>query len=214
MIEAAQTQAVTLTDSYLSHAIAAEAGGSGAVVGLDPKHYVGRAARGVNPHTVWNRSIEVTRSAMFNGTQPETAFRQGIARLRQAVRTDVQLSTRKAARDRMWVDNRVVGYRRVLGPGKNCDLCTIAATRTYQTKQLMPIHPHCGCTVQEIARTTSSPDIDVARLSAIRNGAGPGSDADYGRVGAKSESGTDVEVVRHGELGPLLWNAAHKYVSN
>lgn len=152
-VEAGQQQAVTLVDAYMA-AKMLQATGTGTVLGLDPANYTISAIRGVPAVDVYRRAFN---TLALRSPQPD-----GLARAQGAldklVRTDLQLAQTHAARDWMTQqaenahgDLRVVGYKRVLtGAGPHCRLCELAATRVYHVRDLMPIHEHCGCTVEPV----------------------------------------------------------------
>ena len=57
-----------------------------------------------------------------------------------------------SARDWMQDEVTIVGWRRILNL-PSCELCTIAATRTYRKSDLAGIHEHCDCTVSPLFGT-------------------------------------------------------------
>lgn len=157
VVEAGQRHTVSLVDAYMA-AKTLQATGAGTVIGLDPALYtISELRNGVAADIVYQRA--------FNTLISPDATDVGVARafnaLDKLVRTDLQLTQTHAARDWMTQDTltatselRIVGYRRVLtGPGPHCALCEAASTRTYRVSDLMPIHEHCGCTVEPIYGT-------------------------------------------------------------
>lgn len=233
LVLGAQAQAVALTDAWMSLRIGLATGSTTRPVGLPVEAFIGPAVRaGVPMETVYTRPAITMRTLLGNGTPFADALRAATARVEQTVLTDVQLATTHAAHARLDADRRVVGYRRILGAGNNCGLCIVASTQRYRKENLMPIHPHCGCTVEPTVREggqggvgpllgTEDPGqvIDRDRLLAVTQGHG-GTRSELGRLrvdGAQLPSNLDpallpdVEVVNHGELGPLLWDAAHTF---
>lgn len=152
LVEAGQRQTVSLVDAYMA-AKTLDAIGSGSVVGLDPTRYTITALRnGADAADVYER--------VFNGFHGDKDHQQALSEAHVALdklaRTDLQLAQTHAARD--WIDTqannatdetRIVGWRRVTD-GDPCALCAAAATRTYRTGELMPIHEHCSCTVEPL----------------------------------------------------------------
>jgi hypothetical protein len=135
VVHAGQAQTVALVDAYM--AVKAQASPKG----LDPTSYTVALLRGVPAERVYDRP--------FGAPSRESS----LAALARLVRTDMQLAQTHSARDWMTGDERIVGYRRVLGGGKNCSLCVAAADRTYRTEDLMPIHERCSCTVEPVFGT-------------------------------------------------------------
>jgi hypothetical protein len=152
VVEAGQRHTVALVDAYMA-AKTLDAIGAGTVVGLNPAKYTITALRnGAAAADVYGR--------VFNGFQPgkdpQQALSEAHATLDKLARTDLQLAQTHSARD--WMNEqaktatdeaRIVGWRRVTD-GDPCALCAAAATRTYRTADLMPIHEHCECGVEPL----------------------------------------------------------------
>lgn len=155
IVEAGQRHTVALVDAYMAAKLI-QATGQGTVLGLDPSRYTTHALRKVAAEAVYGRALTVLEA--LNRTDQERALVGAQAAIEKLVRTDLQLAQTHAARDWMTEhdakatdETRIVGYRRVLtGPGPHCGLCTAAASRTYRISDLMPIHEHCGCTVEPL----------------------------------------------------------------
>lgn len=177
VVEAGQRQTAALVDAYMA-AKALQVTGTGTVIGLDLARYTITALRnGAAAADVYARPF----NALHDGSDPQVALTEAYAALDKLVRTDLQLAQTHASRD--WIDQqiktataetRIVGWRRVTD-GDPCALCAVAATRTYRTGQLMPIHEHCSCTVEPLWG-----EHDVASI------------------------GTTVRVEQDPELGPRL----------
>lgn len=128
---------------------------------LDPARYTTAAIRQVAADAVYGRPFGAYGAFVKDGAHPADALRAATASATKLAATDLQLAQTHAARDWMSAalegatdELRIVGYRRVLtGPGPHCDLCTAASTRTYRVSDLMPIHEHCGCTVEPLYGT-------------------------------------------------------------
>src|SRR5690606_18076754 len=104
--------------------------------GLDPDRMIGRIPRGgVTLEDVYARTL----LARIPGPAD--------SRLEREVATDITLARREAEWAHTSRDQRVVGYRRVLGYSTkgNCGLCVVAASRVYASEDLAPILAHCGC---------------------------------------------------------------------
>ena len=183
----AQRTIVSDTDAYLSLEAGLATGTSTDPWGVDPEMLIGAKARGVALEDVYARNLRATVGT-FEG------------RMAREVATDMQLAARSTA----WVhtagDPRIVGYRRVLGPGKNCGLCVAASTRRYKRADLNPIHAHCGCSVQPEYRAAPAPDVDQKFLDRLYARAGSTRTKDLSRIKLSDA----VTVVDTPELGPTL----------
>ena len=174
LVEAGLGMTVALVDAYMT-AKATAAGEPAVVKGLDSSLYTIAALRGKDAREVYGRPFGALGGQLADGAEFGAALQSSQAALGRLVRTDLQLAQTRSARDWMAGEERVVGYRRVLGPGKNCALCRSASTRTYRREDLMPIHERCHCSVSPL----------------------------FGSV-AVASVGTKVRVVDDPELGPRL----------
>lgn len=182
-VDASSRQAVNVTAAYLARFVLLETRQQ-----PEPVDVSQVVARDVPPEEVWRRPFVQLWGALARQTPWQTAANAARARVAQTAVTDVQLATRNAANLVTRNTERVTGYRRVLGFGKNCPLCTVASTQHYTRDDLLPIHPGCGCTVEPLLGEVPdlSEGVDVTSLP-------------------------KVEVVEHGELGPVLWDASHDF---
>jgi len=149
LVEAGQAQTVALVSGYMT-AKATAAGERVATRGLERELYTIAALRGLAAEKVYERPFGALAGQLAQGAEFAQAFASSRASLNRLVRTDLQLAQTHAARDWMAGEERVVGYRRVLGPGKNCPLCISASTRTYFKAELLPIHERCRCSVSPL----------------------------------------------------------------
>ena len=162
----------------------------------------GKALRGVAPETVYRRPFEeIWRALQTKGNlEFDAALERGTTRLRSILETDLQLSaTHTVANGTRHLDQ--VSYRRVPKNG-SCGLCAIAATQSYHSGSLMPIHPGCRCSVR-MSVGVSDAVANEANLEQIHDAVSKtfGPDA----VDRSARSYKDLIVVRqHGELGPTL----------
>jgi hypothetical protein len=153
IVEAGQGQTVAAVDAYMATK-ALQITGSPTVFGLDPAIYTISTLRGIPAFDVYQRAFNTITGRTVDAVALERA--QGA--LDKLVRTDLQLAQTHAARD--WMrkqaetatgDLKIVGYKRILtGHGPHCRLCELASTRIYFVADLMPIHEHCGCTVEPV----------------------------------------------------------------
>jgi hypothetical protein len=177
VVEAGQAQVVALVDGYMAAKLAQARRGDGQPKGLDLARYTVSTLRRRPAVEVYERPFGALGGQLEAGADVSVAIASADASVRRLALTDLQLAQTHAARDWMADDQRIVGYRRVLGSGHSCALCTAASTRTYKREDLAPIHERCSCTV--------SPVFDPR--------ANPTSPADGG-----------VRVAKDPELGPRL----------
>lgn len=188
---AAQSQAVSLSDGYLSLYILTETGKRAPVRGLDPTTIIGvRARRGTPLENVYARPVGFVAAAMTAGKTLPEALASEQWRLERNALTDVNLAAR-GARNQWGEDDAVVGYRRVVSGG--CALCASASDAVYRSDELNPIHPGCDCVTEPVLRDEGrnrpeSPEVD-----------------DIPSRAEKAEQGKEIaRVVQDPELGPLL----------
>lgn len=153
---------------------------------------------------VHTRPSEVYKRAIAMGETDERATELALKRAINLILSDLTLQERKvesAFLQRLGI----LEYRRIIHPELSrtgtCGLCIAAADRTYQTSQLMPIHPpSCNCTVMPIVGEYD-PAVELNQASL------------YAAVAAEAKSlgQTDLSHVRvayqvneHGEYGPVL----------
>lgn len=149
LVEAGQAQTVALVSGYMT-AKALSEGERAVTRALERERYTTTALRGLPAAEIYGRPFGALAGQLAQGAEFAQAFASSRASLDRLVRTDLQLAQTHAARDWMAGEERVVGYRRVLGPGKNCPLCISASTRTYFKAELLPIHERCHCSVSPL----------------------------------------------------------------
>lgn len=231
VIDAAKQQTSTLAVAYMN---ANDRLGGFPASGLVP--VVPEIRNGVPVAEVYHRSIVEARAAVANGTNVDDAMAAGRARAVATARTDVSLANKaemaRGGELRPWV----VGYRRVL-TGRSCAFCATASTQRYKSADLLPLHPVCDCDVAEIFGT-EDPGHIVNRelLTELKKAGAEDGRPDYwngpyvvdadgsiryrqvekliGPDGAPLRKITAgelvrVDVVQHGELGPMLTDAKH-----
>ena len=192
-------------------------GAPAAPVGLDAEQLIGARARNGTPlEEVYSRPGKIAR---------EDGFEAGVAYLRQAIATDVQLAQRYAANAIVETDRRIVRWRRQTNPvpgGETCGLCVVAATQTYRKSDLQPIHYMCRCTVYPVYSTQRvDTTYDRDALSAVYDRSDGATDRNsLGRIrfsaddlppGLSADALVELEprVVSHPELGPFLTGRRH-----
>lgn len=173
-VEAGQRASVNLVNAYMV-ASSRAAGHDATAHALDPNDYTTTTLRGVDARDVYSRPWGALGGQLALGSEYTAALQSAQFMAGKLARTDLQMAHRQAAHDWIAGDERVVGWRRVLGGSKHCALCQQASTRTYRTSDLMPIHEGCHCTVAPV----------------------------YGKESVASV-GTTVRVEHDPELGPRL----------
>lgn len=189
IVLAGQRASVALTDAFIALA------GHRAPLGINPGPIIDRIRGATTPETVYERPFITLWSKLSDGTQYESAVKDGLERAQSAAATDVQMAMRNTLQAVGEADPTILGYRRVPDPGA-CAFCRLVAGQRYTTRDLMPIHNHCGCGVDVVTQAnrhefTGNPLNDL------------------------TIHGDDVStrIVEHGELGPVLVNAAHHFTS-
>jgi hypothetical protein len=170
VVLAAREQASTLAVSYVQAYVNAEAKMSIPVAVTVPP-----IRAGVSLAEVYHRPFVDVWSGLSKGHLWRDAVHAGRERAEATAQMDVALSHRAGAQAAMANSPRVVGYRRVTHGG-SCALCSVAATQTYRSGDLMPIHNRCHCSVEPILGDREPEPVELE----------------------------GVETVEHGELGPLL----------
>lgn len=155
-------------------------------LGVDPDQVLAEARPGVTPEQLYRRPFVTVWAALGNNLTREAAIAAGLARATATAATDVQLAMRGTLRAVGDADDRIDGYRRVANPGA-CELCLAADGHPFASGALMPIHGGCGCGVEVI--TGERPDTPTTFAS----------------------EDVTAAVREHGELGPVLVNAAHHF---
>ncbi|MDF1596957.1 MAG: hypothetical protein P1T08_12835 [Acidimicrobiia bacterium] len=203
--------AVSATDAYLATFQEFELG-----VAVSPLGLTDIPIRPTPPEVVYRRPFVRTWTALSAGASWSDAVGQGRNTVGMLADTDTQLAARNAAQAVTSQSSRIVGYQRVLAPGKNCGLCIVASTQRYSSEDLMPIHSNCGCTVEPLFGTRApSRIIDGDSLSLVkdqlRSADLPYTREAMSRLRIDTDTLPAVSIVSHGELGPTLWNSAHKF---
>lgn len=182
VVTGGQLRTAQLTDGYLAGIQAAALGTPARPYGIPADLVTDEAIRGVSAEAVYQRAGVTVWTALSRGADLAEAADRGLNRAIGMASTDLQLAKTHAARNVLSRNSRVIGYRRVLGGGNNCQLCTIAATQRYTSDNLMPIHTNCSCGIEPIYGS---------------NDPGPSVDPD-------TVTEDDLIVHSHGEIGPTL----------
>lgn len=207
---------------------------------LDVSSVIGEALRGVPPEVVYARPFteiwrvlaedqalreELLEEARQDGDDGRVAELQaqavedkpltkavtaGEKRARLLGVTDLELAEREAARQVLTTDDRAPRfYERVLTGDENCGLCVVASTQRYRRAELLPIHPGCDCVVRPLPDDARHV-VDTQLLEAAH-------EAIAARFGISDRSARQIDyrkillVRQHGELGPVLTVAKHRF---
>jgi hypothetical protein len=231
IVEGSTVAMATMTDGYLA-AVVADMAATQGVVGAAPAVLPVRAPypRPVSPAEVYRRPFVSTWTSLSKDRPVTAAIEAGRARAVELVTTDLQLARRDATNNRLQVDTRVVGYRRVLTGSKSCAMCVLAARQRYRKDRLMPIHPGCSCGVSPIVGTEDpGQNINAQRArdpEALESGDLEdvrGADALHAaiaaRFGGEAANARGINyrdlVVEHehGELGPVMARRGDRFTS-
>lgn len=217
VVDAGQRRTVSLTDAYLARVARRRA------VGLVADDLVGSAVRnGTDPADVYRRPFVQLWSALKAGTQFSDAMNAAGARAAQSAATDVSLTMRASADafDAQAEESKIIGWERVLDPDA-CAFCATASTQRYKSANLEPLHANCQCGIAPVFAENDRAIKDFNR-QVLRNmkDANAGKDAPYWKARHFRVDGQtgevilpDVAVHTHGELGPVLADAAHAFTS-
>jgi hypothetical protein len=234
----AQQASASLMWAFQDRLLADMTGDQDTAAPLDMDTVSGEALRGVPPETVYGRPfteiwrvladqdalkeelIQEARDAGEPVAQVEArlaaeksltkAVAAGERRAKLIGVTDLELAEREAAHQVLTTDRRAPRYyQRVLTGDENCGLCIVASTQRYRREELLPIHPGCDCVVEPLpdgARHVVDEQLLVAAHAAIQD-----------RFGISDRSARAIDyrkilLVRdHGELGPVLTVAKHRF---
>lgn len=236
---AQQTSALTMW-TFQDQMLADITGDTRSAEPLDVSTVTGEALRGVPPETVYARPFteiwrvlaedqalreELLEEARQEGDDDRVAEVQaqaaeekpltkavaaGERRARLLGVTDLELAERETARQILTTDARAPQfYQRVLTGDENCGMCIVASTQRYRREELLPIHPGCDCVVQPLPDGTRHV-VDEQLLEAAHA-------AIQARFGISDRSARTIDyrkillVREHGELGPVLTVAKHKF---
>jgi hypothetical protein len=169
--------------------------------------------RAVDVFAEWERPAEQYRYARSQGADDAQATLVAVERAQHLAVEDLDLAMRETTRRHLAAAEDVTGYRRVIHPelskSGTCGLCVAAADRIYHVDDLMPVHSGCQCSSLPIVRGRGDP-------ARIFNGADTTELyrrvlAAAGSTAADKLKNTRIRVSEHGELGPVLHDAGHRF---
>lgn len=147
LLSAAQSTAAGLALAFVGGYISAATGTPAAQSEFTAADFA--EPRGVPLVDLLMRPVTTMRWELSKGSTLTDASTAGQVRAAQIGSTDPMLAYRAASTAEMETNPKVVGYRRV-PDAKACKFCLLASTQRYHDGELMPLHPHCGCTVAPI----------------------------------------------------------------
>lgn len=206
VVNAGQRQSVAVTEAYLARERRRRP------LGIDPGTVIGPAARnGVAPEEVYRRPFVTVWTALKAGTAFAQAVDAGLERLTSTAETDIQLAMRGTLQAVGEADDGIHGYERI-PDGNACDLCLIASTQRYHVSDLMPIHNRCGCGVGVLTDPAVGQVINQDRYRQLKDsGAIKRITGQRQRSRGAAAEQVTVAVRDHGELGPVLVDAAQHF---
>lgn len=159
------------------------------------------APAGVPPEVVYRRPFVTTWTALARDKPMPEAIAAGRAHATASAAMDVQNTMRHTLVAVAELDGTILGFRRVPNADA-CELCKLAAGRRYRKSELIGIHEHCRCTVKVITAANrddfvGKPENDLA--------------LNPGAVLVNADGTVAAATRLHGELGPVLVNANHRF---
>ena len=205
VVEAGQSAAVSLMDSYLARAI------KGQVVGLDKSKLTGAAVRnGADPLEVYQRPLTGLYYDLSQGKLFPEALDKALGRALTTAETDVQLASRASAiAYGLATSGGISAWERVPDEAA-CDFCLLAATQRYWLEDLQPLHDRCNCTVQPLTGSKANDGqvvnpqyFDQLGADGVNVSRGDGTTYVWSmKEGSRADAA--VAIRDHGELGPVL----------
>ena len=213
LVAAGRAVAVSETDGYFSAYLQA-VGEDAPPLGLNPDDF----RRPQPDERVYARPFVHTFTKRSEGMEPRAAAQFGGQIAATLANTDLTLASRGAAHRWTSTDQRITGYRRVIGP-EACGFCVTVSTRMYKRGDLLPIHDNCGCSVEPVVRDRTGDvplsfearaerlghtdfAINQRQRELMREG-------DWAAARRVAEENVATRV--HGELGPVLVNPNHQF---
>lgn len=202
-VRAGRVRANDLTDAHLRRLLAT------VDVEVRARPLVVPEPRGLPIEDVMERAVKQYRWEVSEGRDEDEALERAARRAATIAETDVAMAARDAFSQITNAEPRVIGHRRVIHPelsaGGVCGLCIAAATRVYRKEELMPLHANCKCVPEPVIEGAEDfaqriNDLDLDEL--------------YIRIGETRRaelSNVRIRVEEHGETGPTLIAARHRF---
>lgn len=204
--EAAQQIAAGLSSAYVTGVYGVMTASRAPSIG---RSQTGVIRNGAPSKLVHSRAANAYLRAIATGVADHRgAINLAVRRASDTMLSDLTLQEREA-QQRILADLGVAHFRRILHPelsvSGSCGLCVAASQRTYNTGDLMPMHPPtCKCTVMPvIGDDDPGLDLNEQDIGQLRDDAGSNKASDLRR--------TRYTVHQHGELGPVLTKVDDKF---
>lgn len=143
LLVAAQRDAATAADGYLTAVLAAQGATTGNA-GVNPDAFAGIASDGRDLTSLMALPGIVAKTALAAGESLDRAMAAGGALAQLAAHTQVADAGRTADQVALVAQPRAGGYTR-MAVGKTCSRCLILAGRRYQWNTGFRRHPKCDC---------------------------------------------------------------------
>jgi hypothetical protein len=201
---AAQEIVAGVVTEYVAQVVAA--------VGEKPRIVVPPVAtpairNGIDLELVHARPARAYRVEFAKDQDVDAAIMAAYERELALLETDLMLAARDAEHQAM-LDLEVTHYRRVLRPELSktgsCLLCVAASLEIYSIDDLLPLHVHCKCRTMPIIDGNDPAEQlnEEDRRRAYK---------EAGTTNRQDLSNRRVKVNEHGELGPVLTVAGHRF---
>lgn len=161
-ITGAQRQAVNLTAGYMGAYLSSELGERQATPVIHPTEYVGRSFTDDDLGATLNSPLIKVKVA--NKDRQPDPMGTGLKAMLAAVDLDIKHAARKALRDFMERDDRIVGWRRAVRG--TCGACAGAAEgSTLPAGTPLEIHPNCECVSEATVKGRPANELTPTKLS-------------------------------------------------
>jgi hypothetical protein len=207
----AQRSLASLSWAVQVQLLADMVGGPAQAPPIDAAAVSGRALRGVDPEVVYRRPFSEIYKHLHEDKTLTEAVTAGERRAKLTGLTDLELASRAAAREVARSDGRVRWMRRRLTGDENCGLCVIASTQRYRVDELMPIDPGCDCVPVPVEGERDPGQVVDQELLDAAHAAIAQRFGQVDRTGRQLDYRKILLVRTHGELGPVLTVARHRF---
>lgn len=149
-VRAAQAQAVSASNGYLSAYLASELEKEVEAARSPLGDYVGLSRDGRPLTDALASPLIAVKVALKAGKDLSTALREGQTRALRTIGLEVDHAARQSLQSALVVDRHVEGYRRAVRG--TCGACLGAASRSFDAHVHFPVHPGCACVTTPIVR--------------------------------------------------------------
>jgi hypothetical protein len=160
IVQAGQKKAASLTSAYLTKSI----GGDWNTPQVDPDEILGEVRGGLEPRTLYKRSLRTVWEALREDVPLDEAIMRGGNRLWAAAGMNVLLAFTAAAVMFGELNNHensnssdkenkiIIGWTRVSDPSC-CDFCATIDGAFVYAEDSLPLHNNCSCTLEPVMGT-------------------------------------------------------------